>query len=89
MVFLDLHKAYDALNRSRCLEILGGYGVGPRSCRLLRTYWRWLVMMARAGGYYGEAFKEFRGVMQGDTLSSTIFNVVADVMARHWVTVMV
>ena len=28
-IFLDLHKAYDALDRSRCLEILEGYGVGP------------------------------------------------------------
>ena len=31
MIFLDLHKAYDALDRSRCLEILEGYGVGPPS----------------------------------------------------------
>ena len=37
VIFLDLHKAYNTLDRSRCLEILEGYGVGPRSCRLLRT----------------------------------------------------
>ena len=29
VIFLELHKAYDALDRSRCLEILEGYGVGP------------------------------------------------------------
>ena len=68
MIFLDLHKAYDALDRSRCLEILEGYGVVPRSCRLLRTYWGRLSMVARAGGYYGEAFKVARGVTQGDLL---------------------
>ena len=28
-IFLDLHKAYDALEMSRCLEILEGYDVGP------------------------------------------------------------
>ena len=39
VIFLDLHKAYDALDRSRCLEILEGYGVGPRALRLLRRYW--------------------------------------------------
>ena len=38
VIFLDLHKAYDALDRSRCLEILEGYGVGPRARRLLQTY---------------------------------------------------
>ena len=28
VIFLDLHKAYDALERSRCLKILEGFGVG-------------------------------------------------------------
>ena len=37
VIFLDLHKAYDALDRSRCLDILEGYGVGPWSRRLLQT----------------------------------------------------
>ena len=30
-IFLDLHKACKALDRSRCLGILEGYGVGPRA----------------------------------------------------------
>ena len=50
MIFLDLHKAYNALDRSSSLENLEGYIVGPRSCRLLRTYWGRLTMVARAGG---------------------------------------
>ena len=29
MIFLDLHKSYDALDRSRYLEILEGYGMVP------------------------------------------------------------
>ena len=52
VIFLDLHKAYDALDRSRCLEILEGYDVGPQARRLLQTYWRQLTMVARVGGYY-------------------------------------
>ena len=28
MIFLDQHKAYDALDRSRSLEIMEGYGLG-------------------------------------------------------------
>ena len=29
VIFLDLHKEYDPLDRSRCLDILEGFGVGP------------------------------------------------------------
>ena len=54
MIFLDLHKAYDALDRSRCLEILEGYGMVPQACGLLWKYWGRLTMVARAGGYYRE-----------------------------------
>ena len=57
MIFLDLTKAYNALDRSRCLEILEGYGVGPNARRLLKTYCRRLTMVARLGGYYRKAFK--------------------------------
>ena len=84
MIFLDLTKAYDALDRSRCLGILEGYGVGPGARRLLRNYWHRLTMVARSGGYYGAAFKGERGVTQGDPLSPTLFNVVVDMVVRHW-----
>ena len=38
VICLDLHKAYDALDRYRCLDILEGSGVGPRSRQILQTY---------------------------------------------------
>ena len=78
VIFLYPTKSYNALDRSRCLEILEGYGVAPRPRRLLTTYWRHLTMVARAGGYYGKAFKGERGVTHGDPLSPTIFNLVVD-----------
>ena len=83
VIFLDLTKAYDALDRSRTLEILKGYGVGDRVRRLLATYWERTTMVARAGRYYGKGFKGERGVTQGDPLSPTIFNVVVDAVVRH------
>ena len=86
VIFLDLHKAYDALDRYRCLDILEGYSVGPRACWLLRTYLRRSSMVERAEGYYGEAFKGARGVTHVDPLSPTIFNVVVDAVVCHWVT---
>ena len=42
-------------------------------------------MVARAGGYYREAFKGTQGMTQGDPLSPTIFSVVVvDTVVRHW-----
>ena len=86
VIFLDLHKAYDALDRYSFLDILEGYGVCPRSRRLLQTYWSRLNMVARAGGYYRTALKGGRGVTQVNPLSPTISNVVVDAVVRHWVT---
>ena len=57
MIFLDLHKAYDALERSRCLEILEGYDVGTRARGLLQNYWKRITMVARTGGYYRTDFR--------------------------------
>ena len=39
VIFLDLTKSYDALDRSRSLEILKRYGVGYIVRRMLREYW--------------------------------------------------
>ena len=38
VIFLDLHKTYDTLDRSMRLIILEGYGVAPKARRLLTTY---------------------------------------------------
>ena len=78
VILLDLHKAYNALDRSRCLEILEGYGIGPCARNIPKNYWHCLTMVARAGGYYGTYFRGERGVTQGNPLSPTIFNVVVE-----------
>ena len=50
VIFLDLQKAYNDLERSRCLSILEVYGVGTRALRLLQQYWARLRMVERAVG---------------------------------------
>jgi hypothetical protein len=34
-IFFDLKKAFDSMDRERCLLILGGYGVGPKMIQLI------------------------------------------------------
>ena len=84
-IFLDLHKAYDALDSEIFLQTLEGYGVEPRARSILHTYWDRLRMVARAGGYYGSAFQGFWGVTQGDLLSPTIFNMEVGALMCHWI----
>ena len=49
-IFLDLRKAYDALDRKRALDLLATCGVVPRTVRLLRMYWDRLTMVVRPAG---------------------------------------
>ena len=44
-------------------------------------------MVERVRGYYGPPFEVYHGVTQGDSLSTTFFNMVMDAVIRHWVTV--
>ena len=37
VIFQDLYKSYYALDRDRCLKIMGGYSVGHQSHRILQT----------------------------------------------------
>ena len=40
--------------------------------------------VAWEGGYYGEHFRGEIGVTQGNPLSPTIFNMVAEAVVCHW-----
>ena len=86
-VFLDLQKVYNSLYRDRCLNILSVYGMGPWTLWIFQTYWTWLRMVTKAGGYFGTPFQGYRGVTQGNPLYPTVFNMVVDTMIRKWVTV--
>jgi hypothetical protein len=83
-IYLDLRKAYNALDWGRCLKILAGYGVGPNLLCLQKQFWDNAKMVCRAGGNYGESFRAYRGGSQGGPLSSLMFNVCVDCMIREW-----
>ena len=83
-IFVDLRKAFDAMDRKRTLDILADRGVGPKTLRLIRTFWELAEMVCRAGGSYGRRFKAGRGVTQGGPLSPRLFNLMVDAVVREW-----
>jgi len=65
-VFINLKKAFDAMDWERCLLLLEGHGAGPNMCRLIRHFWDdEATNVCRASGNYGAPFKAGRGVTQG------------------------
>jgi hypothetical protein len=83
-IYLDLRKAYDALDWGQCLEILAGYGVGPNLLRIQKNFWDDAKTVCHAGGNYGLPFEAHRGVTQGGPLSSLMFNVCVNCVVREW-----
>ncbi len=84
-IYVDLKKAYDAINRGRMMEILKAYGVGPNLLlRLQNSFWENAKLVCRAGGCYGSLFATKRGVTQGGPLSLFMFNMCVDAVVREW-----
>ena len=64
-ILINLRKAYDALDRDRCLGILAGYGVGPSTLQIMRKYWAWIHMAAKVGGVTGPYSRSTEGKIRG------------------------
>jgi hypothetical protein len=53
--------------------------------RLIHGYWRNAIMVCRAAGNYGTAFKAGHVVTQGDPLSAKLFNILVDAVVWEWI----
>jgi hypothetical protein len=84
-VFLDLRKAFDAMDQERCIMVLEGYGADPWMIRLIRGFWCDAIMVCRAAGNYSMAFKAGRGVTQGGPLLAKLFIIMVDAVVREWI----
>jgi hypothetical protein len=83
-IFLDLHKAYDAMDCKKTLEISAGYGVGTKALSIIKRFLSHTKLVCCTGGWYGDLLTAYHGVTQGGPLSSLIFNVVVGVVIREW-----
>ena len=54
LTFLDIAKAYDSISRSRVLNILEGYGVGPKCLRVLKNFWNEQKCTMKQASFFGE-----------------------------------
>ena len=84
LVFLDISKSYDTMDRKRLLVTLTGYGAVSLLCGLLETLWDIHKVVPRQNVFHGPAIPATRGTMQGGLLSLTIFNVVVDNSTITW-----
>ncbi len=79
-IYVDLKRAYNAIDRGRMTEILKAYEVGPNLLRLQQN----TKLVCHAGGCYWSPFNAKRGVTQGSPLSLLMFNVCVDAIVREW-----
>ena len=81
-MFLDVHKAYDYLDRGRCMEILRGYRMGQNMARLIDHHWDNQLFVPKVSRFIGRALVTGRGVTQGNHTSPMIFNILVDAVVR-------
>ncbi len=61
VVFIDLKKAFDAMDRNTCLLLLRDYGVGPNMLWFIMQFWNQAELACRANGNFGRVFFAERG----------------------------
>lgn len=82
-IFLDLKKAYNAIDRERCLKIFEDSKAGSKCIRLLRVFWDIAELVYRASVLRSG----LQGLERGDSrgaLSTTIFNLMVHAVVRQW-----
>ncbi len=87
-VFIDLRKAFDAMDCGQYIEILALHGVGPKMLCLIRNSWDSATNISWTKGNYGQPFKTGRGVTQGGPLSAKLFNIVVNAVVWEWMRLM-
>ena len=82
-VFVYLTKAFDTVNRSGMLIILGKLGCPPQFVEMLKQLHRNMKARVNAIGSHSAPIPVKNGVKQGDIPTSTLFNIYFAVMLSY------
>ncbi len=83
-IFIDLQKAFDAMDWDCCCEILAPHGVGPQMICLLRNFKDSARSVCWAKGNYSRPFKAGHGVTQSGPLLAKLFNINVNTVVCKW-----
>ena len=67
LVFIDLQKTYDTVDRGHLLMLLEGYGASPRMCRLLEVFWNRKKSSPTKRGIPGRTSRQLREPLRTDS----------------------
>lgn len=79
---LDISKAFDTLSWPFLLEVLRARGFSEKWCRWIAALLSTASSRILLNGHQGPPIRHFRGVHQGDSLSSVLFIIAMDVLHR-------
>ena len=87
LVFVDLVKAYDTVNRELLFKILESYGIPPNLITILKKLYTDVMIHLKVGSKT-ETFGSTCGVKQGDNLAPILFiifmNAVSTMLDELW-----
>ena len=76
MRFLDLHKAFDNVDRELLNDAMLNIGLPHSFVRLIVSMYTCVSGIIHVGNRFSKLFKIKRGVKQGSTLSPKLFNIL-------------
>ena len=80
LLFIDLTKAFDTINRKGLWHILEKAGCPPHFVGIIRSFHDGMKVTVREGSEYSSHFEVTSGTKQGGVLAPTLFSIFFSLM---------